>query len=206
MSFNVSNQIEVKHCKIVKSDKTLSIVMFQEINETSGVDFSTTFAHLKDRNLIYFIECLIFEKIEEDLRQNIVPYFWNKFIGRENEIDGFEKFKSAVDYLYDALIKYLPTIEQMKVMRNETSTSHKIHGEVSLINSFKVVVRSTLYSQLPLYHQVVTKDFYRVSFIVFCNTDKDGEYFLSFNIFFMHESQYFKCGLLKSINIFINTV
>jgi len=129
-------------------------------------DFLIIAYELNHKHLVHWVEDLIIDKIEQDLRQKIAPTFWEKFNGRETESDGFEKFKNAVDFLYDSSLMYLPTIERMKQLRSITSVSRPIYGEVSLINVFKTIVRATLHSQLPLRYQVVTEDFYRVTFKV----------------------------------------
>uniref|UniRef100_A0A1B6GF83 Anaphase-promoting complex subunit 2 n=3 Tax=Cuerna arida TaxID=1464854 RepID=A0A1B6GF83_9HEMI len=146
-----------------------------EAGDCTEEEFSNIIELIKDKQLILFVENSIFDKIELELRQKIAPTFWEKFNGRETETDGFEKFKTAVDYLYDTLLQFLPIIERMKKLRAIASCNHTMYGEVSLINVFKVVVRATLHSQLPLRHQVVTEDFYKVSFKVFCNLDKDAD-------------------------------
>ncbi|XP_075228750.1 anaphase promoting complex subunit morula isoform X2 [Lycorma delicatula] len=87
-------------------------------------------------------------------------------------MDGFEKFKIAVDTLYSMLSVFTPVLDKMELLRLQGGTSRVIYGEEKLIGTFKVIVRSTLHAHLPLKHQIITEHFYRVSFKVFCNTDK----------------------------------
>ncbi|XP_054275023.1 anaphase-promoting complex subunit 2 isoform X2 [Macrosteles quadrilineatus] len=138
-------------------------------------EFNVIAYQLNNKQLIHFVESIIIDKIEQDLRQKIAPTFWEKFTSRESENDGFEKFRKAVDFLYDSSLLYLPTIERMRQLRSISSVNHPIYGEVSLVNAFKTIVRATLHSQLPLRYQVVTEDFYRVTFKVFCNMDKETD-------------------------------
>lgn len=126
---------------------------------------------ISDYNLTLMVEGLIWDKIKEELRRNICPSFCAKFTNRENENDGFEKFKTAVDDLYTRLSLFLPLLVKMETLRNISNLRNSVYGEESLINSFKVIVKATLHSQLPLRHQIVTEDFYRISFKVFCNND-----------------------------------
>jgi hypothetical protein len=106
------------------------------------------------------------------MRQKITPEFWSRFSGRKTEIGGFEQFKDAVDYLYTTLTHFLPILEKLEKLRHISRIHRVIYGEDTLLGTFKVIMTSTLLSQLPLTHQIITEDFYKVSFRVFCNTDK----------------------------------
>lgn len=128
---------------------------------------------MREKNLICFVEQLIYDKIEEDLRQKIAPVFWVKLNDPDLESDNFEKFRAAVDYLYDSLLQYLSTVERMKQFQVQESYDLRHYSQKSPINIFKLIVRATLHSQLPLRYQVVVEDFYKVSFKVFCNFDND---------------------------------
>ncbi|GFG35378.1 hypothetical protein Cfor_00921 [Coptotermes formosanus] len=123
-------------------------------------------------NLNKFIEDALICRIEQLMRQKITPEFWSRFSGRKTEIDGFERFKDAVDYLYSTLTHFLPILEKLEKLRHISRIHHVIYGEDTLLGTFKVIMTSTLLSQLPLTHQIITEDFYKVSFKVFCNTDK----------------------------------
>ncbi|XP_021926586.1 anaphase-promoting complex subunit 2 isoform X2 [Zootermopsis nevadensis] len=106
------------------------------------------------------------------MRQKITPDFWSRFSERKTEIGGFERFKDAVDFLYNSFSNFLPMLENLEKFRTISRINRVIYGEETLLGTFKVIVTSTLLSQLPLTHQIITEDFYKVSFKVFCNADK----------------------------------
>lgn len=117
-----------------------------------------------------FVEDLIFDKIEKDLRLNISPKFWSYFRKTDNEMEGFESFKVAVDTLYNDLSSFIPILRKMEIMRSQSGVERILYGENKLENAFKVLLRSVLHAQLPLKHQTITEHFYRVAFKVFCNS------------------------------------
>lgn len=139
---------------------------------TVNEDVSNIVELIVRNNLENVVEDLILNKIEQDIRCNIAPAFWDNFTDRESEIDGFNKFQNAVAVLYKKLSEFIPVLENLEFVREKSGTKRTIYGEKKLINSFKVIVRATLHSQLPLRHQVITEDFYRFTFKVFCNPDK----------------------------------
>jgi len=123
-------------------------------------------------NLNKYIEDTLMCRIEQLMRQKITPEFWSRFSDRKTEIGGFEQFKDAVDYLYTTFTHFLPVLEKLEKLRVISRIHRVVYGEDTLLGTFKVIMTSTLLSQLPLTHQLITEDFYKVSFKVFCNTDK----------------------------------
>lgn len=119
-----------------------------------------------------FVEDLVISKIKQNLRQEIVPRFWSYFTDREKESDGFEKFKNAVANLYCDLDKFFSVVSNLELLRQGLEIERNVYGEKSLTNTFRVIVRALLHSQLPLSHPTIIEDFYRISFKVFCNADK----------------------------------
>jgi hypothetical protein len=139
---------------------------------------------INELKLNTFIEDIVICRIEQLMRQKIASEFWSKFSSRKTEIDGFERFKDAVDYLYSSLASFLSTLKKLEKLRLISGINRVIYGENTLLGTFKVIMTSTLLSQLPLTHQVITEDFYKVSFKVFCNADKSeaGKGFKVFTI------------------------
>ncbi|GLH11361.1 Anaphase-promoting complex subunit 2 [Gryllus bimaculatus] len=118
-----------------------------------------------------FIEDYVVDKIQHITMQKIVPDFWSKFCKRENEMQGFESFRDAVYSVYNSLISFCPVFERLEKLRNISGIHRVVNGENTLLGTFKVIIRSSLLSQLPLNHPKITEDFYRISFKVFCNSD-----------------------------------
>nr|CAD7441533.1 unnamed protein product [Timema bartmani] len=129
---------------------------------------------IKQENLCTFIEELAINLIENEMREKIAPEFWKNFNNRDNEVDGFNKFKTAVRDLYNSVTLFLPVFRKLERLRDYCGVRKVTYGEETLYGTFKVIVGATLHSQLSLGHKVVTEDFYRIAFKVFCNPEKSG--------------------------------
>lgn len=117
------------------------------------------------------VEQLVLNEIETQLRREIVPTFWKHFSDDEIKIHGLEGFKGAVDSLYDSLSTIVPFLQTLELLRQTAQSERQVYGQLSLMETFKVMVRASLHSQLPLDYQAITEDFYRVAFKVFCNSE-----------------------------------
>lgn len=53
----------------------------------------------------------------------------------------------------------------------EQSRDTTIQRKAQILSHFKLIVRATLLSQLPLSHEIIIENFYKIAFNVFCNTD-----------------------------------
>lgn len=118
-----------------------------------------------------FVEQLVIHEIETKLRRDIVPAFWQHFTIDESRCNSSDAFKDAVDSLYKSLASTVPVLRSLVFLRQTAQTERLLFGHSSLMESFKVMVRSSLHSQLPLNYQAITEDFYRISFKVFCNSE-----------------------------------
>uniref|UniRef100_A0A0A9Y699 Anaphase-promoting complex subunit 2 n=1 Tax=Lygus hesperus TaxID=30085 RepID=A0A0A9Y699_LYGHE len=127
---------------------------------------------LQKNEMCHFIEDLVVEKIEESLRNKVAKEFWRE-IESESCVDGFDRFKKAVMGLARNYVSFLPYIEKLEAMRNLLNSKRKIHGVSDLMSLLKILIRSTLHSQLPMpKHLSVVEDFYKLSFKVFYYSDK----------------------------------
>lgn len=95
--------------------------MFQKIR-TINEDFNSIVELIVKNNLETVVEDLILNKIEQDIRCNIVPVFWDNFADRESEIDGFNKFQNAVAVLYKTLSEFMPVLENLEFIREKSGT------------------------------------------------------------------------------------
>ncbi|KAL1131096.1 hypothetical protein AAG570_012333 [Ranatra chinensis] len=142
--------------------------------ETVTVDeFSPLVLTLKEKEFDQFLEELVIDKIEERVRLNVSPEFWAEFYTREDEMDGFKRFRNAVKKLYDRYMHLSLSIKKLELMRLILNVKRTIYGQSNLDETLKLIIRSTLHSQLPIprYHKII-EDFYKVSFQVFYNSEK----------------------------------
>ncbi|XP_046971719.1 anaphase-promoting complex subunit 2 [Vanessa cardui] len=121
------------------------------------------------------IRDLIFVYIEKYLRQHVAPSFWAKFTKAEEEVKGFQLFKSAVNDLYESASNFLPILSNLKILCNSCGDNKSIFGERDVTSGFKQLLRATLLSQLPLDFQVIINHFYKISFNVFDNEYENSE-------------------------------
>ncbi|XP_011163041.2 anaphase-promoting complex subunit 2 isoform X2 [Solenopsis invicta] len=122
----------------------------------------------------YIIEIVI-HNIEQYIRCHVTPAFWEKFEYTQDGQRGFELFKSAVDGLYASLTECLPTLKKLEYLRQnrgkDLQSLRPIRDNIDIEARFKLIVRATLLSQLPLRHECIVEHFYKIAFNVFCNSD-----------------------------------
>lgn len=102
----------------------------------------------------------------------VIRPFWANFSTRQNEREGFHKFKEAINSLYTGLNMFTHSIENLEILRKKLGSDRILYGEKSLIAVLKSIVRSTIHAQIPLNSQIIIDDFYKISFKVFCFADK----------------------------------
>ncbi|XP_072930012.1 anaphase-promoting complex subunit 2 [Epargyreus clarus] len=121
------------------------------------------------------IRDLILIHIEKYLRQHIAPSFWSKFSKVDEEIKGFQLFKSAVNDLYDVASSFTAMLRRLIILNNSCCDNKTIYGERDVLLGFKQLLRATLLSQLPLDFQVIITHFYKMSFNVFDNEYENSD-------------------------------
>ncbi|CAG9565257.1 unnamed protein product [Danaus chrysippus] len=121
------------------------------------------------------IRDLVLVHIEKYLRQHVAPSFWAKFIKVEEEVKGFQLFKSAVNDLYESLKNFSPILNKLNTLNNCCGDNKPIFGERDVLMGFKQLLRATLLSQLPLDFPVIINHFYKISFNVFDNEYENSE-------------------------------
>jgi len=124
----------------------------------------------------YVIEIVI-HNIEQYIRCHVAPTFWEKFGYTEDGQQGFELFKSAIDGLYASLTQFLPILKKLEYLRQNTDETllPSIKDNINIEARFKLIVRATLLSQLPLCHECIIEHFYKIAFNVFCNSDNSSQ-------------------------------
>lgn len=124
--------------------------------------------------LTQFVEDVVIHHIEQYIRWHVAPAFWKKFENTDDSQQGFELFKSAVDALYTSLTEFLPSLKRLEYMKQDNMCSKSNTGN-DIRSRFKLIVRATLLSQLPLCHECIIEHFYKIAFNVFCNSDNSSQ-------------------------------
>ena len=134
-------------------------------------EFREILEEINNLNLARRIKNLTVHYIERYIRQNVAPNFWSKFTNVSDEQCGFEIFRSAVDDLYANCFEFLPQLRRLQLLIHKDDPKLKLYGQSNILALFQLIVRSTLLSQLPLCHEQIIQQFYKIAFNVFCNTD-----------------------------------
>ncbi|XP_012523576.2 anaphase-promoting complex subunit 2 isoform X2 [Monomorium pharaonis] len=131
------------------------------------------------RSSHHIIEIVIYN-IEQHIRCHVAPTFWEKFEYTKDGQRGFELFKSAVDGLYASLTEFLPTLKKLEYLKRSSGEDLQplrlnAKNDIDIEAQFKLIVRATLLSQLPLCHECIIEHFYKIAFNVFCNSDNSSQ-------------------------------
>lgn len=118
------------------------------------------------------IQSIIIPKIEEYMRRSVAPKFWSKFINANDydEKHGFQNFKIAVDQLYIESSMLLPIFRKLDT-NGPCKNVNCMHSKTTTVDYFKLLIKSSLLGQIPLYHSVIVEHFYKTAFNVFCNIE-----------------------------------
>jgi len=125
--------------------------------------------------LTQFVEDIVTHHIEQHIRWHVAPVFWKKFERSGNDQRGFKLFKSAIDDLYASLTEFLPVLKKLEYLRQNENDTNISNIRNSVETQFKLIVRATLLSQLPLHHECIVEQFYKIAFNVFCNSDNASQ-------------------------------
>ncbi|XP_015433564.1 PREDICTED: anaphase-promoting complex subunit 2 [Dufourea novaeangliae] len=143
-------------------------------NECRDEEFTKIVNEIKALNLTYLVEDMVIYQIKYHMRQNVTPTFWKKFTFTVDKQLGFEQFKSAVDGLYARMTEFLPVLKRLEYLLQE-GTVHSAASESDVLSRFKLIVRSTLLSQIPLHYEHIVEQFYKIAFNVFSCTDNSTQ-------------------------------
>ncbi|XP_076655702.1 anaphase promoting complex subunit morula [Halictus rubicundus] len=143
-------------------------------NECRDEEFTKIVEDIKALNLKNLVEDMVIYQIKYLMRQSIAPTFWKKFTCNVDKQQGFEQFKNAVDGLYTRMTEFLPLLKRLEYLVQEQSICSPAN-ESNVLSRFKLIVRSTLLSQIPLGYEHVVEQFYKIAFNVFCCTDNSTQ-------------------------------
>lgn len=153
------------------------IFLFQIQDECTEEEFANFVKISQFLKTTRYVIKIVIHNIEQYIRCHVAPAFWEKFEYTEDGQRGFELFKSAVDGLYANLTEFLPILKKLECLRqnqDETPLS-SVEGETNIETQFKLIVRATLLSRLPLCHECIIEHFYKIAFNVFCNSDNSAQ-------------------------------
>lgn len=122
-------------------------------------------------------------KIKEDLMTKINNDFWLYFMPNDvvelsclktqeqllEDFVGFEKFKTAIDGLFNMAQSYIDTINRLQLLIED--------NRINLLINLNALICGILHSQLPSDYNTIIYQFYRAALRVFTKDDVvGGEY------------------------------
>ncbi|XP_018567673.1 anaphase-promoting complex subunit 2 isoform X1 [Anoplophora glabripennis] len=138
-------------------------------------EFDESVEFCQNMNLAKTIQDLLISKIEQRLRDEVVPEFWSYFKKSENDNKGFKQFYNAVKSLYDCFKQLDHIITKLEIFRQATKLCDLIYNENSTHNALKLILKATLLSQLNLEYQVVVMNFYETALKMEDTEEDDGQ-------------------------------
>lgn len=151
------------------------VFLFQIQEECTEEEFANLVEVLQILKSTQYVIEIVIHNIEQYIRCYVVPAFWEKFEYTEDAQRGFELFKSAVDGLYASLMEFLPILKKLEYLRQNKGETPLPSAEGDIEAQFKLIVRATLLSQLPLCHECIIEHFYKMAFNIFCNSDNSSQ-------------------------------
>ncbi|XP_001605994.1 anaphase-promoting complex subunit 2 [Nasonia vitripennis] len=135
-------------------------------------DLEATEESFKMLPMNFCVQSLVIPKVEEYMRTTVAPKFWSKFVdaSETDEKQGFQNFTTSVNELYADSSKLLPMLKKLE-LAGSCKHDYCIYSQVNILDYFKLIIRGTLLSQIPLYHTIIIEYFYKTAFNVFCNIE-----------------------------------
>ncbi|XP_076046085.1 anaphase promoting complex subunit morula [Oratosquilla oratoria] len=115
----------------------------------------------------------------DNLRRVVVPAFWSQVVtmlkelerGQSGSVQVMTWFASAVSQLYQNTVAYMPLLSRCKMLCEKTCAKYEKYVDGGLVEHFKLHLRATLHSQLPVNFPSVINKFYNIAFKVFYHAE-----------------------------------
>lgn len=160
------------------------------LQESEGCD-DNTFLLIKKiivkNKLKSFVHGMVMNKIKEDLMENMNA-FWLYFMPNDivelsslkteekipEDFVGFEKFRTAIDDLFNLAQSYVDTINRLQMLFE--------NDKINLLKNLNAQICALLHSQLPSDYNTIIYQFYRAALRVFTKDDVVGGMFKNFEM------------------------
>lgn len=154
--------------------------ILQQLECCSDEQFVKIKKEIIENKLVSFVHGMVMSKIKEELMSK-VSKFWLYFMPNnvvelsglksfENKIPedfvGFEKFKTAIDELYNVAQSYVFVINRLQTLFE--------NNRINLFKNLNAQICAILHSQLPSDYNGIIYQFYRVALRVFTKDDIVG--------------------------------
>ncbi|XP_061183897.1 anaphase-promoting complex subunit 2-like [Saccostrea echinata] len=142
-------------------------------NET---EFHNAVDVMSQNGLAYIIEEWFVECLQQHLRRNVAPKFWNFFDLEQSEILP-EQLGKAVNYLHEITMGYLPCIDRLNSMSVivENRKPSTVFNTNNLSEAYILLIKSIIFFVLPAKFCTAVEMFYSQAFKVFHHSTSEDE-------------------------------
>lgn len=116
----------------------------------------------------------IVNNIDNVLRKQIVPKFWDHFRLEDETDNGFYEFQLAVYELHNEYEKFQTLLKRLKGIRTICHFKNAANRNRNDVVEFDATLKAAMLSQLPVNFNKIAYSFYNVSFKVFANSHQDN--------------------------------
>lgn len=141
-----------------------------------------------ENKLTSFVHGMVMNKIKQDLMVK-VNEFWLYFMPNDvvelcglktqeqtpEDYIGFEKFKTAIDELFNLVQSYVDTINRLQMLFEN-------NNRINLLKNLNAQICALLHSQLPGDYDTIIYQFYRAALKVFSKDDIVGGMYIFYII------------------------
>jgi len=160
------------------------IIILQHLDSCDDDQFDIIKQIIVKNKLVSFVHGMVMCKIKEDLMSKINE-FWLYFMPSNvveltalrtqeqipEDFVGFEKFKTAIDELFNLAQSYVDTINRLQMLFE--------NDKVNLLKNLNAHICALLHSQLPSDFNTIIYQFYRAALKVFTKDDVVGGVYLT---------------------------
>jgi hypothetical protein len=158
----------------------LSLFCLQHFEQCDDEQFVVIKNIIVENKLISFVHGMVMNKIKQDLMAK-VNEFWLYFMPNNvvelsglktqeqifEDYIGFEKFKTAIDELFNLAQSYVDTINRLQMLFEN-------NNRINLLKNLNAQICALLHSQLPSDYNSIIYQFYRAALKVFSKDDIVG--------------------------------
>lgn len=159
------------------------LFLFQNSECCNDEQFLSTKKIIVDNKLTSFVHGMVTNKIKQNLMLK-VNEFWVYFMPNNvvelsgyqsqeripEDFIGFEKFKTAIDELFNVAQSFVFTINRLQMLFE--------NNKINLLKNLNAQICALLHSQLPSNYNTIIYQFYRAALRVFTKDDIVGGMFL----------------------------
>lgn len=162
LDFEMSDNVDYEEAwKLIKS-------VFQILDDASQFEDKPVLTHVFNQVITFVIkngiaqhiQNLMVIKIQKKLREEVVPEFWSYFKNSNLDNTSFQQFYNAIKCLHDNYKILDRAMQKLLMFKQAAKLNDQIYNEPCALSALKLMLRSTMLSQLNCNYQYVVMNFY----------------------------------------------